>query len=109
MLTVEQRVQRGIAYLDLFGPENWRSLIDKQYINMSSRLDCPGGQVFGNYTDMPRFYGFSQDDYGFTMTYVEETEYSQAASDWYASDAEDDFFPVWGKALRDEWIKQLSV
>jgi hypothetical protein len=106
---MEQRIQRGIAYLDLFGPENWRDLIQKQYINMASAYDCIAGQVFGNYHDMP--LGFNRADYGFMMTDAEEIAHSDAMTDWYNLPGDDDLppYPVFGMALRDEWIKQLSV
>jgi hypothetical protein len=109
MLTVEQRVQRGIAYFDLFGPENWRALITTTYINMESVYDCPAGQVFGSYHNMP--HRFVRADYGFTQSDREEMDYSDAVSDWYNLSGGENLppYPVWGEALRDEWVKQLSV
>jgi hypothetical protein len=109
MLTVEQRIQRGIAYLDLFGPENWRDLIQKQYISMSSVHDCIAGQIFGNYHNMPNLHRFNRADYGFTQNEAEEVAYGNAVDAWYDDIEIEEPMPMWGEALRDEWIKQLSV
>ena len=108
MLTVEQRVQRGIAYLDLFGPENWRGLVDPSSLQMSTRSDCVAGQVFGDYCHLPHFYAMNVADYGFMLTLDEEDDLRDARAVWYKTDLDVEC-PVWGQALHDEWVKQLSV
>lgn len=52
MLTMQERVQAGIKYLDSdLSVGDWRELIDLEKLDMSSELDCIIGQVFGNFRD----------------------------------------------------------
>lgn len=112
MLTVEQRVQRGIAFLDLFAPDGWREKIDTADICMSSARKCIIGQVFGSYFDFVGRNGFDDSmiaDYGFNAG-VEYDTYPDVLPDGYCCadcDGEavirDDY-----TALQDEWIKVLS-
>lgn len=45
-LTVQQRVQNGIEWLDKYGPADWRDRIDLSQLDLRSGCDCVLGQAF---------------------------------------------------------------
>jgi hypothetical protein len=112
MLTVEQRVQRGVALMDLLAPEGWREWIDCDHLDMSKASWCILGQVYVSYWYAPRsFSDFDLADYGFTTN---GTKYSYAPwavyeddEDYYCSECNSNDAPDFN-ALTSEWRKVLS-
>lgn len=45
-LTVEERVSRGVKWLDKHGPEDWREKVTIDDLDMGSACRCILGQVF---------------------------------------------------------------
>ena len=93
MLTVEQRVQRGVAFMDLFAPDGWREEIDADNLHMHDANGCVIGQVFGDYFDFADEYDFTNSmmaDYGFNSSRKLDENILDYA------------------ALEDEWKRVLS-
>ena len=77
---VRARVASGIALLDDHGPQNWRSRINPDTINIRDVRHCTLGQVYGHYDDGIRHlqlwgsgyqYGFSTSDEDPSSTWAE--------------------------------------
>ena len=51
LFDVGKRIARGIKWLDEVGPDDWRSLIDRERLDIQSCHDCNLGQLFGNYIE----------------------------------------------------------
>src|SRR5665213_2328427 len=50
-VSVQARVEIGIDFMDLWGPEEWRERIDPIWLDMGSSRWCVFGQVYGDYED----------------------------------------------------------
>ena len=63
----ELDVQRGIDRLNGRGPAGWPRMIDKDRLDIQSSVDCPLGQIYGNYQNGINALGIMNPyDYGFT-------------------------------------------
>ncbi len=48
-LEYEERVRRGMAWLDEHAPANWRAKVNLRKFDMENPCHCVVGQVFGDY------------------------------------------------------------
>ena len=73
VLTIDQRVRAGIAFLDARGPRHWRkkiaAAIKAKRFDLGDARHCPLGEVYGTYVHGLRVLGLTTDDdaeaYGF--------------------------------------------
>lgn len=85
--TIEERVARGVEYMDTYAPEGWRDMIDLNALSIISTDQCVWGQVFRDPCSYMPGYGLHKDafyrntdgklftwDYGFNATDGEWTE-----------------------------------
>lgn len=84
---VRTRVQKGIDFLDEYGPEDWRNGIDLGTLNLSSPTDCVLGQLYGVYSLVESDDGtlfdmdpFPYEDLGFE---VEGEPYAVLTQAWH--------------------------
>jgi hypothetical protein len=49
MITADQAVANGVAFLDEHGPDGWRDKINLETLCISSSQNCPLGQVYGGF------------------------------------------------------------
>lgn len=95
MATVEERVQKGIDFLDASQsvPDNWRELLDLKTLDIENCKRCVLGQLLGDFirwfslSDMPG----NPCDFGFDIYPDDNFEL-------------DDEFSI----LQDEWFKRLN-
>lgn len=85
-MTVQTRVQKGMAFLDEYGPDDWRNAIDLDSLDLREATSCVLGQLYGVYSfveDDPdvafNFYPFPYEDLGFE---VEDETYAELTSAW---------------------------
>lgn len=70
---MESAVQAGIKWLDENGPEDWRSLVDLDRLNISNTRDCILGQVFAKYANNPEY---THESYGAQVPYYGGYDYA---------------------------------
>lgn len=111
-MTVTDRVQQGVAWLDANGPDRWWTLVELLELDLTSGCSCVLGQVFLTAGEEAYQSGFSRgveiakDQKGFT-----ELE----ASDWTIEsgfDAVDEYEDFMVRAdfvaLTAEWTKVIN-
>lgn len=102
---LDQRVARGIEWLDANAPEGWQARINLHKFNMADPCRCVLGQVFGDYWDAmenmvgrPRAWsevdpGSWEIERGFNLE--NQTNEDTEDHDW------DDLERAWVRALAD--------
>jgi hypothetical protein len=109
MLTIQERVAKGIAYLDEFGPEDWFSRIDLSQLDIADPKWCVLGQVFA----------CDADEYNTTGYWAHQDTFDENTNDgcpkchgfdfgYDYCDEVDEHHYASGEGLRDEWITQLK-
>lgn len=94
---VSRRIARGIRHLDEFGPPNWRTLINRQRLDISSGAHCMTGQIFGEYKA-------GCCELGLDYNKNESAAYGFNVRDSRSPHAEIEF-----EALRRGWLAALSL
>lgn len=98
MLTIAERVAKGVEYMDTFAPANWRSRINLDDLTISSSVYCIWGQVFD---DGSGWSGFTTHSNEF---HTNVNSYNDSPSDY-------GFDGPWAEIeeLDAEWLRVLSV
>ena len=96
MLTIEQRVQNGIYWLDTIGPKDWVDKIELLELEMGSTCNCVVGQVFNGISRFSHEDTYAAALRATGLTYLSgvecgfdvisgndtESEYSQLHAEW---------------------------
>lgn len=102
-LSIEERVSRGIAFLDSAVP-GWRDHDDINDLDVRSGLDCPAALAYGGWFTATRLMPLRERDYakhGFMV-------YPSTDNSWHGWNIESDADKEY-KALTAEWKRQLAL
>lgn len=102
-LSIEERVSRGIAFLDSAVP-GWRDHDDINDLDVRSGLDCPAALAYGGWFTATRLMPLRERDYakhGFIV-------YPSTDDSHYMLSYETDAYKEY-EALTAEWKRQLAL
>jgi len=116
MLTIAERVDAGIKFLDEHGPEKWREKIVLKQLNMRSICDCVLGFVYAD-CKMEEHHKCNDKQPGYwkAQAYLnmdaitcqqlgfDASSSEELGSNAYYSDKRNDYV-----ALQEEWIRRLT-
>lgn len=88
MDSIETRVRAGIAFLDAYGPRNWRAKITAAIkagrFDLGNPSHCALGEVYGHFTKGAHKLGIYDEtsDYGFDSSYAPNITYDDLTREW---------------------------
>jgi hypothetical protein len=111
----DEAVVNGIAWLDLNGPENWRDLINLEWLDIDRLSQCVLGQVFRDkasnpsYTHTSRWSGKPM-EFGSGYDYVIHTFFGGLFSDVTTGEYGFSALPgVDGEYMTGAWRRALTA